>query len=157
MTHPAQSRTLSILYRIRRTFLRLRQPLTLGVRCIVAREDGHVLLVRHSYIPGWHFPGGGVKRGESFETAVVRELFEEAGVKTLERPKLFHAYSNFKAWKSDYVLVYALRQFELTPQPNWEIAEHAFFPLDALPLETTAATRRRLSEWQGHGAPAEEW
>ncbi len=73
MTLRAPSITLSVLYRIRRAFLRLTRPLTLGVRCIVARDDGHVLLVRHTYLPGWYLPGGGVERGESLEAAIARE------------------------------------------------------------------------------------
>jgi len=157
MKPPVQSRAFSILYRLRRAFLRVRQPLTLGVRCIVARGDGHVLLVRHTYLPGWYLPGGGVERGESLEAAIARELWEEVGVKPLERPALFHAYSNFKEWKSDYVLIYALRHFEMTPNPNLEIAEQGFFHPDELPQDTSPSTLRRLEEWRGRAAPSGDW
>src|SRR5690606_32871517 len=46
--------------------------LTLGVRT-AAIVDGRVLLVRHGYVAGWQFPGGGVDPGETTEDAARRE------------------------------------------------------------------------------------
>ncbi len=48
--------------------------------CALIVRDGKVLLVRHSYMPGWLLPGGGVERAEAAEHAVIREMQEEIGL-----------------------------------------------------------------------------
>ena len=148
---------LSGLYQVRLAYRRIANPLTLGVRCIVVREDGHVLLVRHTYLSGWYLPGGGVDRGESLEAAVARELKEEVGVTPRERPLLFHAYSNFSEHKSDHVVVFVLRRFDMESAPNHEIAEHGFYDPAAPPESTSEATLRRLAEWRGLETPTALW
>jgi ADP-ribose pyrophosphatase YjhB (NUDIX family) len=56
------------------------RPMTLGVRGVAFDADDRVLLVKHGYLPGWHFPGGGVEVGETCERSLVREMEEEARV-----------------------------------------------------------------------------
>jgi 8-oxo-dGTP pyrophosphatase MutT (NUDIX family) len=121
------------------------------------RADGRVLLVRHSYSPGWQLPGGGVKHAEGAESAVLRELQEEAGVTPLERPCLYGVYSNFALWNSDHVVLYTLERFEFTPRTDWEIAEVGFFDPENLPQGTTGGTLRRLEEWRERQRPDAEW
>lgn len=52
----------------------------LGSSCVIVRDDGSWLLVRHSYRPGWSLPGGGLARGEDPPATAVREMREELGV-----------------------------------------------------------------------------
>lgn len=63
--------------------------MTLGVRAVVIDKSDSVLLVRHGYVAGWHFPGGGVEAGETCTQALARELEEEARV-ALTGPPVLH-------------------------------------------------------------------
>jgi len=132
----------------------LRRPMTLGVRGIVVDAEERVLLVRHSYVPGWHFPGGGVERGEDVLTALRRELQEEANVVLAGAPSLHGIFHQSSGAGRDHVVVYVVRAFVQTgPRaPDREIREGRFFARDALPDGTTRATLDRLGEVFG-GAP----
>ncbi|MFM7068890.1 MAG: NUDIX hydrolase [Actinomycetes bacterium] len=67
--------------RARRWAVRLGTPnYTVGAICIVVRDDGKVLLVRHSYWSRWGTPGGLAQRGERPEVAAVRETKEEVNL-----------------------------------------------------------------------------
>ena len=48
--------------------------------CLVTNADNHILLVR-SPKRGWEFPGGQVEEGEAIDKAVVREVYEESGIR----------------------------------------------------------------------------
>lgn len=138
------------------------RPLTMGVRAVVERggEAGpEVFLVRHSYVAGWHLPGGAVEVGETAGEAVAREVREECAVEVQGRPELFGLYFNRVASRRDHVAVYRVRDFRvLSPRAaDWEILEAGFFPRARLPEGTTAATRARLAEMFDGRAPAADW
>jgi ADP-ribose pyrophosphatase YjhB (NUDIX family) len=126
----------------------LTRPVTLGVRAIVVDADEHVLLVRHGYVSGWHFPGGGVEAGETCVEALEREVREEAMVAIDGPPVLHGVFLNAKLSRRDHVAVYLIRAFRVLGEraPDWEIEDARFFPRSALPEGTTAATRARLAE-----------
>jgi ADP-ribose pyrophosphatase YjhB (NUDIX family) len=126
----------------------LTRPVTLGVRVVVADANERVLLVRHGYVSGWHFPGGGVEAGETCVEAMARELDEEAKV-AIDGPPLLHGlFLNTQSSRRDHVAVYLVRTFRVLGEraPDWEIEEARFFPRTALPEGATAATRARLAE-----------
>lgn len=53
---------------------------TVGAMCIIERDDGALLLVRHVYRNRWGVPGGLLKRGEDAPDAARREVLEEVGL-----------------------------------------------------------------------------
>lgn len=138
-----------IIRKLMQRYWRWQRPMTLGVRGIVINDDGHVLLLRHTYgRSGWIFPGGGVERRETIEHSLIRELDEEAGIEVTGPLELLGIYSNEHVFPGDHVAIYVVRAWRrLRPMaPSTEIAELGFFALDALPEGTTDGTRRRLEE-----------
>jgi ADP-ribose pyrophosphatase YjhB (NUDIX family) len=124
------------------------RPMTLGIRGVVLDAAGAVMLVKHSYVAGWHLPGGGVEAGETCETALARELQEEANV-IVEAPAVLHGlFFNVHVSRRDHVAVYVVERFRVTGEraPDREILEARFFARDALPEDATRATRARLAE-----------
>ncbi len=124
------------------------RPMTLGVRGLVLDTDDRVFLVRHTYVPGFYLPGGGVEGGETLMQALARELHEEGGLHLLGAPALHGVYLNRRASPRDHVALFVVRHFncEGPKEPDHEIAEAGFFPLDDLPADATPATRARLAE-----------
>jgi ADP-ribose pyrophosphatase YjhB (NUDIX family) len=138
----------------------LRRPMTLGVRAIVLNEaERTVFLVRHTYVPGWYLPGGGVERGETMMQALAKELREEGNIELTGEPQLFGIYYNNRASPRDHVALYVVRHFAQTAPrlPDREIAECGYFPLDALPEGATQSTRRRIAEVLEGRAAEEIW
>lgn len=148
-----------VVRRLFHLYWRFARPMTLGVRGAVFDGEGRVFLIKHSYVDGWHFPGGGVESGESLELSLARELSEEGNITLTGAPLLFGVYFNRAASRRDHVALYVVRDFrqDSAPRPNHEIVAHGFFPVDALPPETTRGTRARLSEILEGRRPAQEW
>lgn len=131
--------------------------MTLGTRSIVVEGD-QILLVRHTYAPGWLLPGGGVERGETIYGAALRELREEAAVIAEAEPELMGLYLNDRQFPGDHVACFVIRRFRREAfRPNAEIAEASFFDRHNLPEGTTAGTRRRIAEAFGSSRQGWHW
>jgi ADP-ribose pyrophosphatase YjhB (NUDIX family) len=140
-------------------YWRFARGLTLGVRAVVIDESGRVFLIKHSYVAGWHLPGGGVEVGETLRTALTRELLEEGNIEINAPAAFFAIYFNRRASRRDHVALYVVRAFRQSapPQPNREIVAHGFFAPDALPEGTTRSTRARIAEVLEKHTAAEFW
>ena len=143
---------------VRVGWLDVRRPLTFGTRAIIVDEAGRVLLIRHSYVGGWHLPGGGVARGETMHQAMVREVREETGLEVTAPGRLLGLYGRFRHRASDHVAIFVVEHWHGTPKVDGlEIVAADFFAPDALLHDTSPATRRRLAEGRGETPVAELW
>ena len=144
-----------------RAWFRLSRPMTLGVRAAVKNADGEVLLVRHTYVKGLYFPGGGVEHGETVMVSLGRELEEEAGVKLTGAPDWVGIFSNHRVMRNDHVCFYTIEA------SNWEstginpvgreISEIVWCDPSQPPEDVTPGTRRRLREMTEGLAPDAYW
>lgn len=147
------------LHRLRRKFeplirrgfhfyWRFARGATLGAFGMVVDGQGRVFLVKHSYVAGWHLPGGGVETGETLRSALARELSEEGNIQLKGEPELHGVFFNSRVSKRDHVALFIVRDFvqPSLPVPDHEIIDHGFFAPDALPEDTGRATRARIAE-----------
>lgn len=134
-----------IIYRAGKIVWRIIKPVTAGARVILIK-DSRILLVKHTYQEHWYLPGGGIKKGETFEEAIRRELREELGGQ-LGELRLFGVYNNFFENKNDHIVIFLCSEFTITGKVNKEIKTFDFFDLNSLPEHTAPGTRRRIQEY----------
>ena len=128
-------------------------PVVIGARMMLVK-DNSVLLVHHSYLPGWHFPGGGMKRGETLLETARREAYEEAGAVVTGKLRLLGFYTGSEYGHDDHTAVFVCEDFTLqAPTDRWEIVGRAFFDLDNLPANITRGYRQVVTQYRQGGPP----
>ena len=100
-------------------------------------KDKKILLVKRKNYPfkgSWALPGGFVEYNERVEDAVVREIYEETGLKTKVK-NLVGVYSDPKRDPRGHVvtIVYLLESKEDEPRGGDDAAEAKFFDFKSLP------------------------
>ena len=113
------------------------RPLTVGVRCVLVNNESKVLLVRHTYVDGWHLPGGGVDAGESVQESVLREVKEETGFTLDDTPSLVAVFHNKEITHRDHVVLFLSEISAKTSMQStsFEIESSRFFSVEALPKD----------------------
>jgi len=151
------------LVAVRRRLLSFSTVPRIGVRLMAITPDDRVLLVEHTYQPGWHLPGGGLKTGERAEEGAMREGWEESGFRVGAVDGLLGLYANFSVGWSDHVAVYVSRDIPSDtvlpdrPPARLEIAAAALFPVDRLPPGICPSSLRRIEEWRGLRPMDKDW
>ena len=98
---------------------------------VIFDQEKRILLVKTTYnrFHPWGLPGGGLEYGESAESAIVREIYEETSLHIKIERFLF-----VKSWKPDRVgLYYLCKVIDGEFQPSDEVSELGYFSQDDLP------------------------
>ena len=121
----------------------------------ILNARGEVLLQRRSDNGFWGMPGGGVDIGESVEQEVLREVFEETGLR-VRMKRLVGIYSDpnlysIMSYPNGGVVHYVTILFECERQSGRlrisdESTDIAYFPPDALPEDTVLSHRLRIKD-----------
>tara|TARA_B110000211_G_scaffold178327_1_gene201604 strand:- start:2073 stop:4586 length:2514 start_codon:yes stop_codon:yes gene_type:complete len=145
---PANSLKQRLFRKLLHRYFLLSRGLTMGVRCVILNREREVLLVKHTYIAGWHLPGGGVDIGETVEEAIVREVQEETLFHLIESPQLVSVYFCNETSNRDHVILFVATKFLETQSEleSFEISESKFFPIENLPDEIDEQTKRWMSD-----------
>lgn len=148
-----------LIRRVFHFYARFARGMTLGVRAVVLDGEDRIFLVKHSYVSGWHLPGGGVETGETFLQSLGRELVEEGRIEMTAEPRLHGLFFNRRISPRDHVAVYVVRHFrqDHMPEPNREIVACGFFGVADLPPDTTRGTLRRIAEVLQNEPLSEDW
>jgi len=109
----------------------LRPKFRVAVAVLVFNDDGQILLFKHTYRKyPWGIPAGALEYNEQPLDAVIREFYEECGMKlNVERLLLADSSQFFR----HVTLVYLGRVESGEFRESHEISEIQFFDVNALP------------------------
>jgi ADP-ribose pyrophosphatase YjhB (NUDIX family) len=127
-----------------------------AVAALVEDADGRLLLARRAHEPDaglWDTPGGFLEEAEDAQSALRRELHEEAGVE-VEPGRFFGTYVDRYGGNDESTpvlnLVWEARIVHGELEPDDDVAELRWFARDALPADDELAfswLSRALADW----------
>jgi len=151
-----------IVGKVARVGWRITKPRTIGVRAVLLDQDERIALVRHTYTDQWYLPGGGVKKGESTRSAIIRELGEEIAVENPTIERVLGVYHSRRESKDDHIVIFVARtewasDKRMRGADLIEIEEAEWFDLDRLPDSASPATARRIAEYRAGVSGMGDW
>lgn len=131
------------------------RPAHLGVN-ILLEWDGKLLLERRRDCGAWGLPGGGVKGREPERKAMIRELWEETGLRLPEdalqkvavfgEPGRIASYRDGSVWRMVVILYRATLQKEPKLKISAESKELRFFSREELKTLPVICTHQDMVE-----------
>lgn len=118
-------------------------------------EAGRVVLVLLTYAPGWRLPGGGLKRGEAAEAAILRELREEIGLLSHGAIERLEDVGEDAAAESCPSALFLVRGVVYRPRWSLEVEAVREFDPEALPDDVARWTAGILARRFGLRPPAD--
>jgi 8-oxo-dGTP pyrophosphatase MutT (NUDIX family) len=125
-----------------------------GVHAVPLTEAGKVVLVLLTYAPRWRLPGGGLKRGEAPEEAMLRELREEIGLTSHGAIERLEDPGSEPGVPGDRSAFFLVRDVVYRPRRSLEVEAVREFDPDRLPPDTADGTARILEQWRRLRLPA---
>jgi ADP-ribose pyrophosphatase YjhB (NUDIX family) len=141
----------SVIYKFAYPFFKIYwfifRPKTQGVQCLILSGD-QLLLIRHTYgNSAWTLSGGGIKKGETKEQAVKREVKEELGLDIT--PEYSGEYTHDTEYKIDTVYCFAVRIEKVEPKiDHGEVKEAKWWNINDLPKDHSKRLERLLFMYQ---------
>jgi 8-oxo-dGTP diphosphatase len=115
-----------------------------GLAAVVVNGDGEILVLRHAYrqyAGDWGLPTGWMRRGESFQQAIAREVLEETGLQ-VEVGELLAVESGYRLRVELVFRALARGARAGAARPSGEVHEARFMPADAAGAVLTGNHRR---------------
>ncbi len=73
-----------------------------GIGIIIQNSKGEILIGKRkgSHAPYYSIPGGHLENGETFETAAIKEVFEETGLR-IKNPRVISVTNNLRTYREE--------------------------------------------------------
>ena len=120
-----------------------------SVEAVIVMDESLLLLKRTNQpaLGQWWFPGGRIKKGESLEEALHREVKEETGLE-LTTCKLINAYSRVFPERHDITIAYLCKCKENKIILNNEHSEYRLFKRTNQDLHPFILETIKDSQWK---------
>jgi 8-oxo-dGTP pyrophosphatase MutT (NUDIX family) len=156
----ATGHSLEAITPLKETFFSRMSPVVAGAAAVI-NPEGKILLMRRSDNRLWVMPGGQMEVGESPAEAVVRETFEETGIRCraialsgIYDSRLWDQGRNQHVYKFTFLCEPINEQAE-TPSHSNETLEIGWFDENNLPLDLYNGHVKRINDayqiWKGRG------
>ena len=119
------------------------------VVCVVRDKEGKILVAKRNLPPGknkWALPGGFIELDETPETACLRELKEETGLKGKIKELIGIYIQKTRYYGSLLVIGYEVSIFKNSLSLNSELKEAKFFSKKDLPIIPFLSHREIIKE-----------